>query len=173
METNNMKQFKEYDWIKITAEKNVYAENGIHKGMFGWICDSRTIDGTWLVAFPQCGEHRDIEIITVHEKDMTVTTEQSVLFNELRRIELGENEPGEILTVEVIEEKDEYIGAGVYKGMQGVVYFQNEDIWHTYFVMPQTYEAFADIEMQKSDLKEIDRMSPDVNERIKAERAVE
>ncbi len=161
------------DAVRLIVEKDRYTKEGIHKGMYGVICDAEKINGLWLVNFPQYGEHPDISTISVREEDLVLTNVSSVLFNELRRIELGENEPGEILMVEVIEEKDEYIGAGVYKGMQGVVYFQNEDIWHTYFVMPQTYEAFADIEMQKSDLKEIDRMSPDVNERIKAERAVE
>ena len=51
---------QEMDCVEVIAEKEKYAMDGVHKGMHGWICDPRTIDGTWLVNFPQCGEHRDI-----------------------------------------------------------------------------------------------------------------
>ena len=34
---------KEMDCVEVTVEKNKYARDGVHKGMQGWICDSRNI----------------------------------------------------------------------------------------------------------------------------------
>ena len=42
---------KEYDRVRLIVEKEKYAEDGVHKGMDGWICDPRNIDGQWLVSF--------------------------------------------------------------------------------------------------------------------------
>jgi len=49
---------KEMDCVEVINEKGRYAKKGIRKGMQGWICDSRSIDGTWLVNFPQYGEKK-------------------------------------------------------------------------------------------------------------------
>ncbi len=164
-----MEEFKEYDWVEVTVEKDEYAKEGVHKGMFGWISDPRTIDETRLVDFPQCGYHRDITSLAVKKTDMRVTHSRSVLKNELMRMELGENEPGEILIVEVTVENDEYAKEGVHKGMQGVVYIQNDNALYTYFVTSWRTEPFADIVVSPNDTKELERMNPEVNERIKAE----
>ncbi len=61
---------QEMDNVQVIVEKDKYARDGVHKGMYGWICDERTIGGTWLVNFPQVGEHSDIATIAIREEDM-------------------------------------------------------------------------------------------------------
>ena len=61
---------KEIDNVEVIAEKEKYAKYGVHKGMQGWICDDRNINGCWLVNFPQCGEKADIAEIPVKEEDL-------------------------------------------------------------------------------------------------------
>ena len=61
---------KEMDCVEVIVEKEVYAKEGVHKGMQGWICDDRNIDNSWLVNFPQYGENRDIATISVSECDL-------------------------------------------------------------------------------------------------------
>ena len=40
--------------------------------MQGWICDSRSIDGTWLVNFPQYGEKDDIATLDIKAEDLVL-----------------------------------------------------------------------------------------------------
>ena len=47
---------KMLDPVKVLVEKDGYAKEGVHKGMYGWICDDSVMDGCWLVNFPQYGE---------------------------------------------------------------------------------------------------------------------
>ena len=61
---------KEMDCVEVMVEKKTYAEDGVHKGMQGWICDPDCIDGTWLVNFPQYGEKDDIAEIPILEEDL-------------------------------------------------------------------------------------------------------
>ena len=61
---------KEMDCVEVINEKERYAQKGIHKGMQGWICDPRNIDGTWLVNFPLYGEEDDIAILDIKEDDL-------------------------------------------------------------------------------------------------------
>ena len=42
---------KEYDRVELMVDKEKYAKEGVRKGMNGWICDPRKIDGLWLVCF--------------------------------------------------------------------------------------------------------------------------
>ena len=63
---------KEMDCVEVIVEKEKYAKQGVHKGMQGWICDSRNINSSWLVNFPQCGEKQDIATIAVKEKDLVL-----------------------------------------------------------------------------------------------------
>ena len=51
---------KEMDPVQVIVEKEKYAKEGIHKGMYGWICYDKCVRGYWLVNFPQCGEKEDI-----------------------------------------------------------------------------------------------------------------
>ena len=61
---------KEMDCVEVAVEKERYAKYGVHEGMQGWICDPRSIDGTWLVNFPQCGENDDIATLDIQEVDL-------------------------------------------------------------------------------------------------------
>ena len=61
---------KEYDRVKLIAEKERYSKEGVRKGMDGWICDPRNINGQWLVCFDQYGELPNIATIAVLEKDL-------------------------------------------------------------------------------------------------------
>ena len=61
---------KEMDCVEVTVEKEKYARDGVHKGMQGWICDSRNIEDSWLVNFPQYGEKEDIATIAIKEQDL-------------------------------------------------------------------------------------------------------
>lgn len=58
------------DCVEVTVEKERYAKDGVHQGMQGWICDSRSIVDSWLVNFPQYGENPDIATIAIKEKDL-------------------------------------------------------------------------------------------------------
>ncbi len=61
---------KMMDCVEVIVEKEKYAKEGIHKGMQGWICAPETIDGHWLVNFPQCYDRPDIATDAIHEDDM-------------------------------------------------------------------------------------------------------
>ncbi len=58
------------DYVEVIVESEEYATEGVHKGMQGWICDPRSIDGTWLVNFPQCYDRPDIATEAILEEDM-------------------------------------------------------------------------------------------------------
>ena len=61
---------KEMDCVEVINNKERYTKSGIHKGMQGWICDPRSIDGTWLVNFPRYGEQDDIATLAIKEEDL-------------------------------------------------------------------------------------------------------
>jgi hypothetical protein len=61
---------KEMDPVKVIVEKNEYAKEGVHKGMYGWICLDDNSGGTWLVNFPQYGDKADIAEISIKEEDL-------------------------------------------------------------------------------------------------------
>ena len=73
---------KEMDCVEVTVEKERYTKDGVHQGMQGWICDSRNIDDSWLVNFPQCGEKQDIATIAVKEKDLKLIPVMHATVNE-------------------------------------------------------------------------------------------
>ena len=64
--------FNEYARVVVTEEKEKYADDGVHKGFDGWICDPRRIENSWLVSFDQYGDLPDIACISVKERDMEV-----------------------------------------------------------------------------------------------------
>lgn len=78
---------QEMDRVEVLAEKPEYVRYGVHKGMQGWICGPRTISGTWLVNFPQCGENEDIATISVKEEDLKLITVMHAAVNERIREE--------------------------------------------------------------------------------------
>ena len=61
---------QEMDNVQVIVEKEKYAKDGVHKGMFGWICHPECAEGYWLVNFPQCGEKDDIAEISIKEEDL-------------------------------------------------------------------------------------------------------
>ncbi len=61
---------KMMDCVEVIVEKKEYTEDGVHKGMQGWICLEQRTEGYWLVNFPQCGEKADIAEISVREEDI-------------------------------------------------------------------------------------------------------
>ena len=61
---------KMMDYVEVVVEKEQYGEDGVHKGMQGWICLEENVGGYWLVNFPQCGEKDDIATISVKEDDL-------------------------------------------------------------------------------------------------------
>ena len=63
---------QEMDNVRVTVEKETYSRDGVHKGMYGWICYSKCVKGYWLVNFPQCGEKDDIAEISIKEEDLEV-----------------------------------------------------------------------------------------------------
>lgn len=73
---------KEMDCVEVIVEEKEYAEDGVHKGMQGWICDPRNITGSWLVNFPQYGEKDDIATIAVKEKDLKLLNKMDARVNE-------------------------------------------------------------------------------------------
>lgn len=73
---------KEMDCVEVIVEKERYARDGVHKGMNGWICDPRNIDGYWLVNFPQCGEKEDIATLDIKEEDLKLIPVMYALVNE-------------------------------------------------------------------------------------------
>lgn len=87
---------KELDCVEVIVEKDKYARDGVHKGMHGWICDPRSIDGYWLVNFPQCGEKPDIATSEIKEEDLKLITVMYAKVNEQikAQFENEEKKPG-------------------------------------------------------------------------------
>lgn len=81
---------KEMDPVRVTVEKERYAKEGVHKGMYGWICNPDFVNGTWLVNFPQCGEKDDIAEISILAEDMEVVSVMYAAENERIKAEWGE-----------------------------------------------------------------------------------
>ena len=81
---------KEMDAVRITVEKSKYAKEGVHKGMYGWICDNRSIDSSWLVNFPQCGEKEDIAEISINEEDLKIIPVMNAIVNEQIKAQFGD-----------------------------------------------------------------------------------
>lgn len=73
---------KEMDVVEVIVEKPLYAKEGVHKGMQGWICDNRFVNGTWLVNFPRYGEKDDIAEISISESDLMQIKKMDAKINE-------------------------------------------------------------------------------------------
>ena len=73
---------QEMDNVQVTVEKEKYARDGVHKGMFGWICYPKCMEGYWLVNFPQCGEKEDIAEISIKEEDLRIVEILDAQMNE-------------------------------------------------------------------------------------------
>ena len=73
---------KMMDCVEVIVEKKEYTEDGVHKGMQGWICLEQRTEGYWLVNFPQCGAKADIAEISVREEDLKVIPKMDARINE-------------------------------------------------------------------------------------------
>lgn len=73
---------KEMDCIEVLKERKKYTNEGVYKGMQGWICHDECADGYWLVNFPQYGDKPDIATISVHQDDMIVIPKMDAGVNE-------------------------------------------------------------------------------------------
>ena len=91
MEVNDMKMM---DCVEVIVEKKKYAEDGVHKGMQGWICLDDNSNSTWLVNFPQCGEKDDIAEISILEEDLKIIPVMHAEINERIKAEWGEQALG-------------------------------------------------------------------------------
>ena len=76
---------QEMDNVRVTVEKETYSRDGVHKGMYGWICYSKCVKGYWLVNFPQCGEKDDIAEISIKEEDLEVVRILDARVNEQKK----------------------------------------------------------------------------------------
>ena len=75
----------------------------------------------------------------------------------------------EMDTVEVIVEKERYVKHGVHKGMQGWICLDYcvDGYWYVNFPQRADKYDIATISVHEKDMKEIPRMDPLVNEKIK------
>lgn len=73
---------KEMDCVEVVAEKKKYTNEGVYKGMQGWICLDDCSDGYWLVNFPQYGDKPNIATIAIHQDDIVVISKMDARINE-------------------------------------------------------------------------------------------
>ena len=73
---------KEMDCVEVAVEKKRYAKEGVHQGMQGWICHAKSVQGCWLVNFPQQGEKEDIATTPVKEEDLRIIDVMHASVNE-------------------------------------------------------------------------------------------
>ena len=78
---------KELDCVEVIVEKEKYVRDGVHKGMNGWICDPRCIDGYWLVNFPQYGEKENIATLEIKEDDLKLIPVMDATVNEQIKVQ--------------------------------------------------------------------------------------
>ena len=83
---------KEMDCVEVIVEKSEYTEDGVHKGMQGWICLEQRAEGYWLVNFPQCGEKEDIATISVKEEDLKIIPVMYAIINEQIKAEFDKKD---------------------------------------------------------------------------------
>ena len=81
---------KMMDCVEVIVEKKEYAQDGVHKGMQGWICLEDNSHGTWLVNFPQCAEKEDIAEISINEKDLKIIPVMNAIVNEKIKTQFGD-----------------------------------------------------------------------------------
>ena len=81
---------KMMDCVEVIVEKKEYAQDGVHKGMQGWICLEDNSHGTWRVNFPQCGEKEDIAEISINEEDLKIIPVMNAIVNEQIKAQFGD-----------------------------------------------------------------------------------
>ena len=63
-------KFIEFDLVELIAEKEKYANYGVHKGMQGVVMEDYCIDSEYYVIFTDESTAEDIADISVHEDDL-------------------------------------------------------------------------------------------------------
>ena len=63
---------KEYDLVELIVERDEYAKEGVHKGMFGAVISEEPINGEWEVIFSEFYTAKDIATIGVAESDLLI-----------------------------------------------------------------------------------------------------
>ncbi len=81
---------KMMDCVEVIVEKSKYTEDGVHKGIQGWICMEECTHGYWLVNFPQCGEKDDIATLSIKEEDLKIIPVMHAIVNEQIKEQFGE-----------------------------------------------------------------------------------
>ena len=81
---------KMMDCVEVIVEKEKYAEDGVHKGMQGWICLEDNSFGTWLVNFPQYGAKNDVAEFSIKEEDLKLLPSMDARVNERIKAEFGD-----------------------------------------------------------------------------------
>jgi len=82
--------FYEMDCVEVIVEKEKYTEDGVHKGMQGWICNPERVNGYWLVNFPQCYDKEDIATTSIYEDDMIRVPVMHAIVNEEIKEKFGD-----------------------------------------------------------------------------------
>ena len=63
---------KEYDLVELIVDREEYAKEGVHKGMFGAVMSDTPINGKWQVIFSEFYTGYDIADILVLESDLLI-----------------------------------------------------------------------------------------------------
>lgn len=63
---------KYLDLVELVTEKEEYAKQGVHKGMFGAIMSKEKIGDKWQVIFSEFYTGKDIADLLVREDDLIV-----------------------------------------------------------------------------------------------------
>lgn len=83
---------KEMDCVEVIVEKEKYTKYGVHIGMQGWICHEESINGKWLVDFPQPMDKPQIATIGIHEKDLKIIPQMDARINEQIKAQFDNSE---------------------------------------------------------------------------------
>ena len=82
---------REMDCVEVIVEKEKYTKHGVHIGMQGWICHEESINGKWLVDFPQPMDKPQIATIGIHEDDMKAIPQMDARINESIKAQFEES----------------------------------------------------------------------------------
>ena len=82
MDHKERQQLKELDCVEVIVEKKKYTEEGVHKGMQGWVVFDECINGTWLIDFPRYGAKADVAMIAMHGEDLRQIDRMDARVNE-------------------------------------------------------------------------------------------
>ena len=100
---------QEMDNVQVIVEKEKYARDGVHKGMFGWICYPKCVEGYWLVNFPQCGDKDDIAEISIKEEDLRIVEVLDAQMNEQIKAKFENSENSAKAFIDTLDDISGYL----------------------------------------------------------------